>query len=57
MRFSHVTKKSDLHGDRMIVFETPFCIEVDIKHDFDMLNYEKNKESKNLLNWLNKVTL
>jgi CMP-N,N'-diacetyllegionaminic acid synthase len=43
---SHLQKGIDLHGDKMIVFETPISYQVDTIEDFEFLKYilKKNEE-------------
>jgi len=54
VRYSHLLKSNNLHGKRMIVFESPQCTEVDIPKDFEYLEYEIKQHSSPLLSWLNK---
>jgi N-acylneuraminate cytidylyltransferase len=42
-----------LHGDKMLVFESPFCVEVDNKEDFEYLEYQIEKEGSIILNFHN----
>jgi len=44
-----------LHGDKMLVFESPFCIEVDNKEDFEYLEYQIEKEGSIILNFHNNI--
>ena len=43
-----------IHGDKMLVFESPFCVEVDSLDDFNYLEYQIDKEGSTVLNFLNK---
>lgn len=54
VRASHVLHNTTLHGDEMLVFESPRCTEIDTQADFEYLEYEINKKSSPLLKWLNK---
>ena len=54
VRASHVLNNTTLHGNKMLVFESPKCTEIDIEEDFDYLKYEIEKKSSALLKWLNK---
>ena len=54
VKSSHVLYNNTLHGDKMLVFVTPRCTEVDTKEDFDYLEYEIRKQKSPLLNWLEK---
>ena len=35
-----IIKNKELHGDKMIVFETPVTYQVDTKEDFDFIEYK-----------------
>lgn len=54
VRPSFIINSGLLHGDKMIGFISPFCIEVDTLNDFDFLEYELNKEGSVLWNYLKK---
>ena len=43
-----------IHGDKMLVFESPFCVEVDTLDDFNYLQYQIDKAGSTVLNFLNK---
>jgi len=40
-----------LHGDKMLVFESPFCVEVDTNNDFEYLEFQIEKEGSKILNY------
>lgn len=51
---SHVILNSGtLHGDKMLVFESPFCVEVDTNDDFEYLEFQIQKEGSKILNYNN----
>jgi CMP-N,N'-diacetyllegionaminic acid synthase len=54
IRSSCVLEKNTLHGDKMLVFESPMCIEVDTIDDFNYLEYQIKKEGSPILDFLNK---
>jgi CMP-N,N'-diacetyllegionaminic acid synthase len=41
-----------LHGDKMLVFESPQCTEIDSIEDFEYLDYQIQKHDSPLLNYL-----
>lgn len=52
IKSSCVMDKQSLHGDKMLVFESPYCIEIDTLDDFNYLEYQINKEGSPLLDYL-----
>jgi N-acylneuraminate cytidylyltransferase len=52
VRSSHVLNSETLHGDKMLVFESPRCTEIDTQGDFEYLEYEIKQRSSPLLTWL-----
>lgn len=52
VKSSYVLNNSCLHGDKMLVFESPRCTEVDTSLDFDYLEYQMKQNISPLLNWL-----
>jgi N-acylneuraminate cytidylyltransferase len=52
---SHVLNASNLHGDRMYVYETPICTEIDTLDDFEFLNYQLHKHGSPLTEYLRKL--
>ena len=53
VRSSRVLANSNLHGDKMFVFESPVCSEVDTLSDFEFLEYQLLKEGSPLFEYLN----
>ena len=39
VRSSHVLNSSNLHGDKMLVYDTPYIDEIDTKNDLDYIKY------------------
>ncbi|MFH1369607.1 MAG: acylneuraminate cytidylyltransferase family protein [Elusimicrobiota bacterium] len=54
LKASFIMKNNLLHGDKMIGFESPFCVEVDSMEDFDYLEYELKRNGSVLLDYLKK---
>lgn len=54
VRSSHVLNGETLHGDKMLVFESPRCTEIDTTADFEYLEFEIKQFSSLLLTWLDK---
>ena len=52
VRSSHVLHNTTLHGDKMLVFESPQCTEIDSMEDFEYLDYQIQKYDSHLLNYL-----
>mgnify|MGYP006078927205 FL=1 len=52
VKASHVLNSNNLHGERMYVYETPVCTEIDIQEDFDYLNYQFSQNSSQLSEYL-----
>ena len=44
IRSEFVIQNNALHGNRMIAFESPVCLEVDTEEDFEMLEYQIEKK-------------
>jgi N-acylneuraminate cytidylyltransferase len=53
VRSSYVLSNADLHGDAMLVFESPRCTEVDDPDDFTYLEYELQRQGSTLTPYLN----
>ena len=45
----------EIHGDKMIGFESPVCTEVDSAEEFDYIKYQLDKNGSELLSYLNQV--
>jgi CMP-N,N'-diacetyllegionaminic acid synthase len=56
VRLSHVLYSNNLHGNKMYVFETPQCTEVDRFEDFDYLEYELTKKKSLLTEHFQNIT-
>ena len=53
LKSSVILENRTLHGDKMLVFESPFCVEVDTKDDFEYLEFQIEKEGSTLINFHN----
>jgi len=53
LKSSVILSTGTLHGDKMLVFESPFCVEVDTKDDFEYLEFQIQKEGSPIINFLN----
>ncbi|MBF0300555.1 MAG: VOC family protein [Oligoflexia bacterium] len=54
VKTSHILQSDNLHGDKMIAFESPFCIEVDTIDDIQLLKHHVKKSSNEIIDQLNK---
>ncbi len=55
LKSSIILNTGTLHGDKMLVFESPFCVEVDTKEDFEYLEFQIKKEGSPILNFHNNI--
>jgi N-acylneuraminate cytidylyltransferase len=55
LKSSVILNTGTLHGDKMLVFESPFCVEVDTKEDFEYLEFQIKKEGSPILNFHNNI--
>lgn len=55
IKSSCVLESNTLHGNRMMVFESPHCHEVDVLEDFNYLEFQLQREGSPLLDYLNKL--
>ena len=55
VKSSFVMNNKEIHGDRMIGFESPVCTEVDSVEEFEYIQYQLDKNGSELLNYLNQV--
>ncbi|MDB2665431.1 acylneuraminate cytidylyltransferase family protein [Gammaproteobacteria bacterium] len=55
VKLSFVMNNTEIHGDKMIGFESPVCYEVDSLEEFDYIQYQLDQNGSLLLNYLNKV--
>jgi len=53
LKSSVILTTRTLHGDKMLVFESPFCVEVDTKDDFEYLEFQIQKEGSPIINFHN----
>jgi CMP-N,N'-diacetyllegionaminic acid synthase len=53
LKSSVILTSGTLHGDKMLVFESPFCVEVDTKDDFEYLEFQIQKEGSSIINFHN----
>ena len=53
VKTSYVLNSKDIHGDKMICFESPVCTEVDSSEEFDYIQYQLDKNGSELLDYLN----
>jgi len=53
LRASHVLHSESLHGDRMLGFVSPSCIEIDTMDELELLAFQLEKEGSPLLDYLN----
>ena len=53
LKSSVILTTGTLHGDKMLVFESPFCVEVDTKKDFEYLELQIQKEGSPIINFHN----
>lgn len=55
IRSSSVLKTNSLHGNKMMVFESPLCHEVDTAEDFNYIEYQLQNQGTPLLNYLESI--
>jgi len=53
VKTSYVMNSKDIHGDKMIGFESPVCTEVDSSEEFEYIQYQLDKNGSELLDYLN----
>ena len=53
LKSSVIFNSGTLHGDKMLVFESPFCVEVDTKDDFEYLEFQIQKEGSPITSFNN----
>ena len=56
VRRSHVLDTGQLHGNRMLVFETPHCVEVDSPTELDLIRLHLDRDGSPLLPSLNRLS-
>jgi len=55
VKSSFVMNSEEIHGDKMIGFESPVCTEVDSVEEFDYIQYQLDKNGSKLLDYLEKI--
>jgi CMP-N,N'-diacetyllegionaminic acid synthase len=55
VKSSFVMNNKEIHGDKMIGFESPVCTEVDSIEEFDYIQYQLDKNGSELFDYLNQV--
>lgn len=50
-----IIEQGNLHGDKMLVFESPVCSEIDTEQDFKFLTYKINTESSPIVEYFNNL--
>lgn len=52
LRSSYVIQNNKLHGDRMMAFESPDCMEIDTLEDLDYIRYQIDRKDLELYEYL-----
>jgi len=55
VKSSFVMNSEEIHGDKMIGFESPVCAEVDSVEEFDYIQYQLDRNGSKLLDYLNQI--
>jgi len=55
VKSSFVMNNKEIHGDRIIGFESPVCTEVDSVEEFEYIQYQLDKNGSKLLDYLNQI--
>jgi CMP-N,N'-diacetyllegionaminic acid synthase len=55
VKSSFVINSQEVHGHKMIGFESPVCTEVDSVEEFDYIQYQLDKNGSELLDYLRRV--
>jgi len=55
LKTEHILETGLLHGDKIIAFESPMCIEVDTEDELELLEFQIEKKGSELYNYLNKL--
>jgi N-acylneuraminate cytidylyltransferase len=53
VKSSFIMNSQEIHGNKMIGFESPVCTEVDSAEEFDYIQYQLEKNGSDLLDYLN----
>jgi N-acylneuraminate cytidylyltransferase len=56
VRRSHILETDQLHGNNMLVFESPHCVEIDSPHELDLIRLQIDRDGSPLLSDLNGLT-
>ena len=56
VRSSHVLHNTTLHGEKMLVFESPQCVEIDKQEDFEYQKYQILKHGSPMQDYLKNLT-
>ncbi len=56
VRRSHVLDAGELHGNKMLVFETQHCVEVDSPSELDLIRLHLDRDGSPLLSSLNRLS-
>jgi N-acylneuraminate cytidylyltransferase len=51
LKSSVILNSGTLHGDKMLVFESPYCVEVDTMDDFEYLEFQIEREGSTILDF------
>lgn len=57
VKSSCILERHQLHGNKMLIFESPRCYEIDTVEDFEFLSYQLQKDGSPLIDYLNKQHL
>jgi N-acylneuraminate cytidylyltransferase len=55
VKSSFVMSNKEIHGDKMIGFESPVCTEVDSVEEFEYIQHQLDKNGSELLDYLNRI--
>ena len=50
-----IIEQGNLHGNRMLVFESPMCYEIDTEEDYKFLDYKIKNETSPIINYHNNL--
>ena len=50
-----IIEQETLHGDKMLVFESPMCYEIDTEEDFKFLEYKIKNENSPIIEYYNNL--
>lgn len=55
VRHSHIKERQVLHGNKVLGFRTPHCVEIDSPEELDLLRYQLKHEGTPLINYLQRI--